>query len=165
MSDILGKRAKAINIPAPTGVKIKGQITKVGLSEKFENYIDIVIQFPEYKKMSDDGRKEFTKQAFYGIPIDWSPKNKAGRLHLSMTGNLPADNTPVNWTTMLLNKPVECILEDVLDDATGESKGHKIQWIGRPGMTSEGEKTIQDDFSEGDLKPDDEIPEFPTPDY
>ena len=155
MADIYGGRAKAINIPAPVGKKIKGKILEVTLSEKFEGYIDMKIAFQEYKMRSDDGKRDFVKQAFYGIPVDWSTKNKAGRLYYALTGRLPEDNEQVNWTKLLLNAEVACIFEDVLDEATGEPKGQKIKWIGKVGDTETAQE-IHVDKSE--LSPDFEVP-------
>lgn len=156
MSDIYGGKAKPINIPAPVNKKIKGVITKLQLSTKFENYIDITVEFPEYTMKSDDGKKDFVKRCFYGIPVDWSEKNKAGRLLSALYGKLP-EGEQINWNKALLKKEVCCILEDVLDDNTGEPKGQKIKWIGKPG-TSPQQSVPEINVDESELQPDDEIP-------
>lgn len=154
--DIVGGKAKMIQIPVPVGKKILGTIQELKLSTKYENYIDIKIVFPQYKAMSDDGRKEFTKQAFYGIPVDWSEKNKAGKLLFALYGKFPSQES-VNWSKALLNKEVACIFEDVFDDETGEPKGQKIKWIGKPGSSPDVDvPEIQ--VNESELKPDDEVP-------
>ena len=136
MSDIVGGKAKPINIPAPVNKKLRGVITKIQLSQKYEHYVDITVEFPEYKARSDDGKKEFVKRCYYGIPVDWSEKNKAGKLLLALYGKLPSKDG-VNWSKALLNKEVSCILEDVLDEQTGEPKGQKIKWIGKVGSSPE----------------------------
>lgn len=157
--DIIGGKAKIVQIPVPTGKKILGKVVELKLSTKFEGLLDIKIEFPEYKKKTEDGKKEFTKQAFYGVPVDWSEKNKAGRLLFALYGKYPQAEA-VNWTRALLQKEVSCIFEDIFDDQTGEAKGQKIKWIGKLGSEPqvEEEKIISDNFTETDLKPDDEVP-------
>lgn len=143
MSDIVGGKAKAMNIPAPTGKKVRGKISELKMSTKFEGLMDIKIDFPQFK--SEDGK--FTKRAFYGIPVDWSEKNKAGKLLFALYGKLPTQET-VNWTKALLNREVEVIFEDIFDDATGEPKGQKIKWIGKVGATADGVPEIDLDAPE-----------------
>jgi len=158
MSDIYGGKAKPVNIPVPTGKKIRGKIVELKLSQKFEGLLDIKIEFPEYKIKSDDGKKEFIKQGFYGVPVDWSEKNKAGKLLFALYGKYPSQEQ-VNWTKALLNKEVDCIFEDVFDEQTGESKSQKIKWVGKPGSVGpEDEKVISDEFTDSELQPDEKLP-------
>lgn len=161
MSDIIGGKAKIVQIPVPTGKKIKGRIIELKASTKFEGLLDIKIEFPQFKKKSDDGKRDFTKQAFYGVPIDWSEKNKAGKLLFALYGKLPTTEA-VNWTKALLDKEVECIFEDIFDDQTGEPKGQKIKWIGKVG-SSEAPEDIEPplpeiQMNESELKPDEDLP-------
>jgi len=156
MSDIYGRKSKPIIINAPIGQKIQGRIIEVRLSEKFDDYIDIKIEFPQYKKVSDDGSREFVKQAFYGISIDWSTKNKAGRLYYSLEGKLPGEDN-VNWTKLLFNRDVMCIFEDNYDEK-GDAKGQKIKWIGRVGGLTDTTGIPEIQVDESELKPDDEVP-------
>lgn len=141
--DIVGGKAKMVLIPVPTGKKVKGKIVELKLSTKFEGLLDIKIEFPQYKKKSDDGKREFTKQAFYGVPVDWSEKNKAGRLLMALYGKLPTQEQ-VNWSKALQDREVDCIFEDVFDEQTGEAKGQKIKWIGKPGAAAPEEEKVMD---------------------
>lgn len=144
MSDIVGKKAKSIEIPVPVGKKIKGRITEVKKSQKFEGYLDFTIEFLEFKKWSDDGSRQFVKRAYYGIPVDWSPNNKAGKFYRSLEGKFP-EQEGVNWTKLLLDREVECIFEDAFDKETGDPKGQRITWVGGCSRTAEGVVEKQDE--------------------
>jgi len=133
MSDVFGGKAKFTSIPVPIGVKHRGKVVEVKLSEKYDDCVSIAVEFPQFKAPSRDGKKEFVKRSFYTISLDWSPKNKSGKLYQGMTGRLPSDEEQINWTRLLLGKEVECIFESVLDDY-GEMKGDKICWMGAPGV-------------------------------
>lgn len=155
MSDVTGKKKKFTEIPAPLGVKVKGIIEAIKLSEKFEDTIQVQVRFPQLKKMSDDGSREFTKFASYFMPIEWSAKNKSGRVLKSFNaGQLPKDDEEINWTRLLLNKKCECIFENTFDAETGEPKGQKIKWLGaigsEPEIAEEREAGVDlhDDFTE-----------------
>lgn len=154
--EIIGGRSKFTNIPAPIGTKVLGKVVELKLSEKIEDYISISVEFPQITKKSEDGKKTFTKRAFYGIPVDWSEKNKAGRLYKSLTGNFPKPDEQVNWTQLLMGRNIACIFEVVLDDQTGEPKGDKISWMGAPTATPTGETPAKKHNPE--LEPDEEIP-------
>lgn len=127
---IVGRRAEKLQIPAPTGQKLEGKIIEINQSERFPELIDLNIEIPEFKVKLKDGKTEFKKRVYYSIPINWSPKNKAGRLHKAVLGRLPGEEEPVMWEQLLKNLEVLVILEDKLDPDTGEVLGQKIKWIG-----------------------------------
>ncbi len=128
MGRFIGKKAKLVEIKVPTGKKIKGIVTEIKASDLYPNSLNIKIECPEHTAWSEDGQKQFVKIAYFSFPMDWSPKNKAGKFYLALTGKLPTGE--VDWDELLLNREVGVIFNDELDPSTGEFKGQRVIWIG-----------------------------------
>ncbi len=134
MSDIVGRRAKYVEIPIPAekiGKKVNGRILDVVASKNYENCIEIKVEFPKIKGLSADG-KEFTKRGIYRIGIDLFPKSRAEQLFLDLEKRLPDEDEEVNWTQFLRGRDVACIFEYGADRKTGEPTGPWITWMGFP---------------------------------
>ena len=124
MSRYIGKKTKSVEILVPNGKKIKGIITEIKNSDLYADSLNIKIECPEYTAWSEDGQRKFVKFAYFSFPMNWSSKNKAGKLYQALTGKLPIGD--IDWEDLLLNREVGVIFKDDLDASTGESKGQRI---------------------------------------
>ncbi|MBI3317192.1 MAG: hypothetical protein HYZ85_04235 [Candidatus Omnitrophica bacterium] len=134
MGDIIGRRAKYVEIPIPAekiGKKINGKVIDVVEAKNYKNCIDIKVEFPEIKGSGADGRI-FTKKAIYRIGIDWFPGSRAEKLYQEFEKKNLADDEEVNWTEFFRDREVACIFEYRTDKKTGKQTGPWITWMGSP---------------------------------
>jgi len=139
MSQFIGKKMNSIEIKVPNGEKIYGVITEIKQSDLYPNSLSIKIECPEHKVWAEDGKRQFVKFTYYSFPMNWSAKNKSGRLYQALMGKLPTGD--IDWETVLLNREVTVVFNDDVDEATGVSKGQRISSISKwEGVSSTGKQ-------------------------
>ena len=144
MSDFYGGKQKFVDIPVQIGVKIPGTIVELKANKKYDNCINVMVEFPEYKATLDGG-KEVVKKGVYLISTAWSETNKSGMLYYSLNGKFPNETETINWNKALVGKKVCAIYEGVRDKTTGEMSGQKMVWLGNPNAHLTEDKIITDD--------------------